>query len=126
FPTGLVPSVDDAAQAMSALKMQVLGKLGAVGNQAVDGFFCLVHQLGDAVAVAVEGTRGHRVFDVQVKGIFRRDNCRESALCPCGGAFGRLAAGDNGDRKSTRLNSSHVSISYAVFCLKKKSSRNNA
>src|SRR5699024_12697017 len=26
----------------------------------------------------------------------------------------------HGDRKSTRLNSSHVSISYAVFCLKKK------
>src|SRR5699024_11536225 len=26
------------------------------------------------------------------------------------------------DRKSTRLNSSHVSISYAVFCLKKKQS----
>src|SRR5438876_9957942 len=28
-----------------------------------------------------------------------------------------------GDRKSTRLNSSHPSISYAVFCLKKKSDR---
>src|SRR5699024_2851398 len=28
------------------------------------------------------------------------------------------------DRKSTRLNSSHVSISYAVFCLKKKTKRN--
>src|SRR3989442_6440548 len=27
---------------------------------------------------------------------------------------------DDGDRKSTRLNSSHVRISYAVFCLKKK------
>src|SRR5690242_21142191 len=27
---------------------------------------------------------------------------------------------DNQDRKSTRLNSSHMSISYAVFCLKKK------
>src|SRR5690606_39485264 len=27
---------------------------------------------------------------------------------------------DSGDRKSTRLNSSHVKISYAVFCLKKK------
>src|SRR3712207_7977263 len=27
---------------------------------------------------------------------------------------------DLGDRKSTRLNSSHVNISYAVFCLKKK------
>src|SRR5699024_12063107 len=29
----------------------------------------------------------------------------------------------NEDRKSTRLNSSHVSISYAVFCLKKKKNR---
>src|SRR5437868_9110553 len=28
------------------------------------------------------------------------------------------------DRKSTRLNSSHVSISYAVFCLKKKTHTN--
>src|SRR3712207_7790491 len=28
----------------------------------------------------------------------------------------------NGDRKSTRLNSSHANISYAVFCLKKKKS----
>src|SRR5438477_1411011 len=27
---------------------------------------------------------------------------------------------ESGDRKSTRLNSSHMSISYAVFCLKKK------
>src|SRR5437870_13058650 len=27
---------------------------------------------------------------------------------------------ERGDRKSTRLNSSHVAISYAVFCLKKK------
>src|SRR5438067_8400698 len=30
------------------------------------------------------------------------------------------------DRKSTRLNSSHVSISYAVFCLKKKSAQGTA
>src|SRR5690625_6556737 len=29
-----------------------------------------------------------------------------------------------GDRKSTRLNSSHVAISYAVFCLKKKTHNN--
>src|SRR5437773_2795801 len=27
---------------------------------------------------------------------------------------------EHGDRKSTRLNSSHITISYAVFCLKKK------
>src|SRR5437588_8882006 len=30
------------------------------------------------------------------------------------------AGAANGDRKSTRLNSSHTVISYAVFCLKKK------
>src|SRR5262245_64895150 len=29
------------------------------------------------------------------------------------------------DRKSTRLNSSHLGISYAVFCLKKKTKRSN-
>src|SRR5438067_9792852 len=34
----------------------------------------------------------------------------------CSAAAGRTVR----DRKSTRLNSSHVSISYAVFCLKKK------
>src|SRR5690625_5812569 len=36
-------------------------------------------------------------------------------------AGARVALGwaEDGDRKSTRLNSSHVAISYAVFCLKK-------
>src|SRR5262245_64119170 len=37
---------------------------------------------------------------------------------PRTGGLGRLA--DFEDRKSTRLNSSHLGISYAVFCLKKK------
>src|SRR3712207_7818220 len=32
----------------------------------------------------------------------------------------RQAGGQHRDRKSTRLNSSHANISYAVFCLKKK------
>src|ERR1035437_10576922 len=31
----------------------------------------------------------------------------------------------SGDRKSTRLNSSHANISYAVFCLKKKKNKHN-
>src|SRR3712207_8705192 len=41
---------------------------------------------------------------------------------------GRRAAERRGDRKSTRLNSSHANISYAVFCLKKKkkNTRENA
>src|SRR5689334_24399974 len=37
---------------------------------------------------------------------------------------GMLAGLDPQDRKSTRLNSSHSSISYAVFCLKKKKKKN--
>src|SRR5207253_6432839 len=32
----------------------------------------------------------------------------------------KLSDAESEDRKSTRLNSSHVAISYAVFCLKKK------
>src|SRR3712207_7264475 len=45
-------------------------------------------------------------------------------------AVGLFAAGRtrgwriSGDRKSTRLNSSHANISYAVFCLKKKKKTN--
>src|SRR2546426_7585718 len=44
----------------------------------------------------------------RLRGLRARDR-----LCPC--------RGNEGDRKSTRLNSSHLVISYAVFCLKKKS-----
>src|SRR6266700_6228234 len=38
---------------------------------------------------------------------------------------GPLAGRALADRKSTRLNSSHVKISYAVFCLKKKKKKEN-
>src|SRR3712207_8581540 len=44
------------------------------------------------------GTRGHRRHRLEPRPRLRRE----------------------GDRKSTRLNSSHANISYAVFCLKKK------
>src|SRR5690625_5764618 len=39
------------------------------------------------------------------------------------GDVGTLFVVDDQDRKSTRLNSSHVAISYAVFCLKKKTKK---
>src|SRR5690606_39742701 len=65
---------------------------------------------------------GLHAFDVEVH--------RCQVLGGCGLAFGdahltglildRAGEGMEGDRKSTRLNSSHVKISYAVFCLKKK------
>src|SRR3989442_11232473 len=40
-----------------------------------------------------------------------------------GKAMSRIVTHGSSDRKSTRLNSSHVRISYAVFCLKKKKGR---
>src|SRR5690606_41485152 len=39
--------------------------------------------------------------------------------------FFQIGLGYRLDRKSTRLNSSHVKISYAVFCLKKKNNNKN-
>src|SRR3989442_5568972 len=48
----------------------------------------------------------------------RRGQCLREQLGRSPGRLGRSV-----DRKSTRLNSSHVRISYAVFCLKKKNKR---
>src|SRR5690242_21615135 len=49
--------------------------------------------------------------------------CYVPARCSHGMAH-PSSRSDIEDRKSTRLNSSHMSISYAVFCLKKKKSQN--
>src|SRR3712207_7262699 len=63
-----------------------------------------------------------------------RGGCRKRSRCPrksdgrpqCPGHGLRVglpnfvSSPNGGDRKSTRLNSSHANISYAVFCLKKK------
>src|SRR2546430_17490645 len=60
---------------------------------------------GRRAAAGTRGLRRHRQGGPQLA-VLRRDR---------GGAQGA-----RGDRKSTRLNSSHSQISYAVFCLKKK------
>src|SRR5215204_6956107 len=53
-------------------------------------------------------------------------HARRADLGPdCLGRVRHLHSGQHGrDRKSTRLNSSHTVISYAVFCLKKKKNKN--
>src|SRR3712207_6893979 len=56
-------------------------------------------------------------------GPFRFLQCSNDLIEPAGHgieAIVELAFVNQGDRKSTRLNSSHANISYAVFCLKKK------
>src|SRR5699024_11644924 len=78
---------------------------------ANDMFDALDYFLDEEVAVLIENNHYEAAFDLS-KQIFLR--------------LGNLAIDDSAggltstDRKSTRLNSSHVSISYAVFCLKKK------
>src|SRR5690606_41824183 len=51
---------------------------------------------------------------------FRRQLENGRAVPPAEEPHVRSRADGGRDRKSTRLNSSHVKISYAVFCLKKK------
>src|SRR5256885_9824249 len=56
---------------------------------------------------------------------FRHDSCQllvASCRLPAETVDDRLTGNWQPDRKSTRLNSSHLVISYAVFCLKKKTS----
>src|SRR3712207_9022949 len=63
------------------------------------------------VTIDVAGTRAKEVRIVSVAAF------REG---PRGIKASRMTHELPGDRKSTRLNSSHANISYAVFCLKKK------
>src|SRR5204863_3608647 len=49
-----------------------------------------------------------------------RSPLRAGRSCPSGQPRLQVGSRAREDRKSTRLNSSHVEISYAVFCLKKK------
>src|SRR3989454_2984016 len=66
-------------------------------------------QIQDDAAVVERRQRGREALEVAMA---RRAERRAVS--------GRMLVDDVGDRKSTRLNSSHLVISYAVFCLKKK------
>src|SRR2546430_11208761 len=75
---------------------------------------------------AEDGIRDLTVTGVQTCAlpIFRNQSASKRRLGIAKGCINRFPAGlINPDRKSTRLNSSHSQISYAVFCLKKKKDR---
>src|SRR5699024_11235434 len=83
---------------------------------------------GRAIMIGEQLTPDGERFDIQLKGagktIFSRGGDGLAAIGPMLREYliSEALYGLNipTDRKSTRLNSSHVSISYAVFCLKKK------
>src|SRR5256885_11713985 len=62
----------------------------------------------------------HDALPISLPAAERRARCAGPGRWPDGIS---TAAWHGGDRKSTRLNSSHLVISYAVFCLKKKKKR---
>src|SRR5207253_10151998 len=95
-------------------------QLGCVTASALDS--------GDSTTVAFDGQLLNRPSDPDGE-----RSVAEALLVAYSGVYAPPASepvlSPNGDgvanRKSTRLNSSHVAISYAVFCLKKKNSRSS-
>src|SRR5690606_10380854 len=129
------------------LLLQQAVPLLEAGRDAVDRLLDVVHL--DAVTVAARGeecrlvqeigqirtdeagraSRDEREVDgiaqLDVRGVHAQDRLTPYAVGPVDDDLSIEAPGSKQrrDRKSTRLNSSHVKISYAVFCLKKKTER---
>src|SRR3712207_5750100 len=113
---------------------EVEGYLGRMGNRVPP--LVMGHEFAGTVVEVGEGVdEGLVGRAVAVNPLISDEVCRMcrmglTNLCPNRrlvgihqpGAFAEyvLAPAKNADRKSTRLNSSHANISYAVFCLKKK------
>src|SRR3712207_7494887 len=67
-----------------------------------------------------EADAGRRVVDHDAALAQADERDEQADADPDGQLEGERDRAHDGDRKSTRLNSSHANISYAVFCLKKK------
>src|SRR5256886_17178608 len=104
------PRVEEAAQSYHGAAQQ--GPPHPVDRQLAEQVFAGVHQPG-------EEPRPEPGYDTEPQ--------RGEELRPRQQRVGRhreqRPAAEQRDRKSTRLNSSHSQISYAVFCLKKKKTR---
>src|SRR3712207_8841715 len=80
---------------------------------------------------AIANPMGWRDYGADVWGLTAADGPLDTVLAVNGQPrqfwtySARGASFDEVDRKSTRLNSSHANISYAVFCLKKKTNYNH-
>src|SRR5206468_10772243 len=90
---------------------------------APSGIYTL--SLHDALPISVPGRCSgpfHQAsfLSPRVSGNAAALECGDSRRKPSAYRPGRARRGSSRDRKSTRLNSSHDQISYAVFCLKKK------
>src|SRR5690242_19656462 len=123
---GLKPGLEDAA--IAARNLELIGHADRLPNFAdpkdPGSFGCLNGDLGFIGNYVFQGGfNGLQVWDISNPA---RPTLRTSMVCPGGQGDVSLYKNllfmsvEETDRKSTRLNSSHMSISYAVFCLKKK------
>src|SRR5438067_9298865 len=78
------------------------------------------YSAGDHLYLHSFPTRRSSDLGLTVDWVSPTASVRANSTFPFGYNDGPIGAGKGIDRKSTRLNSSHVSISYSVFCLKKK------
>src|SRR5690348_13086175 len=101
------------------LPFSMPGKSPPAPKQQLDAFFSeLESELERVEFFRPEEKRG--TMSVNLRNIFQRMAPTQQDIRTLHGVLNAIAQ----DRKSTRLNSSHPSISYAVFCLKKKNKNN--
>src|SRR5439155_14370892 len=111
----------------TALTFIIPGRLiardvGALASAVIQGTGALIFGIGAALTMLARGIA--LAIILPARGITRGIAAAVPAMKRAGVAISAgsetIARGVGKDRKSTRLNSSHVAISYAVFCLKKK------
>src|SRR5699024_10364059 len=97
-------------QQTERLYQTAIDNAGLDGNQTVIDAYCGIGTISLAVAKHAKQVYGVEIVPAAIEDA--KHNAKRNGI--------KNAKFVVGDRKSTRLNSSHVSISYAVFCLKKK------
>src|SRR5687768_17756144 len=96
----------------------VTGGAGFVGHHLARAHA----EAGDRVVIVDSLAKSGGTTDAELRALLDRPNVRLLTV-DLANEVPRLDPVE--DRKSTRLNSSHGYISYAVFCLKKKTKKNN-
>src|SRR5215204_7313074 len=121
--------------------MRLLARNAAAASFTVTIAFSFRGRRGRLSGSAHLGFDGKEIASIHAGAKVPSARCRRAEPCVPTGAVGGTGSGrsalvvagppfekchrPNGDRKSTRLNSSHTVISYAVFCLKKKKTNCN-
>src|SRR5579862_5529836 len=128
---GNVQAIDEADVIVLAIKPQMLGRVGAELRPHLRPNQLVLSVIAGATTVALEGFLGHQRIVRSMpntparlgRGMtvwFATPDTTEEQRAQARALLQALGTELEVDRKSTRLNSSHSSISYAVFCLKKK------